>query len=70
MSPDQLRGTKDEVMGHRRGREFASDYDRPINIRVNFGGAGGGTFPAREAEVVFKVPRKAHEELPPGPDSS
>ncbi len=59
-----------EVTGNRPGREFASDYDRPVNIQVNFGGVVGGTNVAREAGMVIRVPAKAPERLPPVPDAS
>jgi len=60
-----------ELMGHRPGREYASDYDRPVNIQVNFGGVEGGTPLAREAHgFTVNLPGKATEELPSGPDES
>ncbi len=56
------------VMGHQLGREFSSQYDRPLNIQVNFGGTPGGAPLAREVGFTVNLPGKDPAELPPGPE--
>ncbi len=57
-----------ELKGHRPGRDFRDDHDRPLNVSVNFGGMVGAAPLAREAGFVIQVPPKDPEQLPPAPD--
>ena len=59
-----------ELKGHRPGRDFRDDHDRPLNISVNFGGTVSTAPPAREEGFVVQVGQKDPKELPPGPGES